>query len=74
MHEIGVNYDHYLVIVKGNQGHPGRAARIRARRDREDLRPRVRFRGFAQVRKENPFGDHPDQEARNGVESEARVC
>ena len=55
MHEIGVNYDHYLVIVKGNQGHPGRAARIRARRDREDLRPRVRFRGFAQVRVGNPL-------------------
>lgn len=55
MHKIGVNYDHYLAIVKGNQGHPGRAARIRARRDREDLRPRVRFRGFAQVRVRNPL-------------------
>ncbi len=55
MHEIGGNYDHCLTIVKGNQGHPGRAARIRARRDREDLRPRVRFRGFAQVRVRNPL-------------------
>ena len=55
MHEIGGNYDHCLTIVKGNQGHPGRAARIRARRDREDLRPRVRFRGSAQVRVGNPL-------------------